>query len=366
MVSARNKGVGGIAAYREAYDKARFKEGLSNDLLGFQASTHHLRKSFSTEAKKRLGLAEHLRSGILGHRLRAHDGGADQTAVTYTIDDPDVAPLLKFARRHGKYLTGEIGDLFVDIDAARPDGMVSISDIVKFTGLSRSTVKRWLERHPDTAVRWVAENGAPARFISADVVDRIRSEYFDGYTLDKAAADLSVSVPVARSWLRSGRLTGRKDEVRRLWLVDRSSVDALLPERQRIAALKARAVTVTAAARLLDTGESTIYSFLKADKLELDPETDECGKKYVTRSSVEQIRVEREQGQKWTLPRRKKDMSGWTTLPETSVLLGIGVREVSDLADAGALSRRFHRGRCFISEASIRLFLVNAESPRVS
>jgi integrase len=97
---------GGQLGFRQAFEDAAIKEHLTADDLGFTVSPHLLRKSLATDLAWETGIEDTVRRRFMGHRV-----GDDVFGRIYTLDHPEVTPLVKVAAALDRQIEASIGSL---------------------------------------------------------------------------------------------------------------------------------------------------------------------------------------------------------------------------------------------------------------
>jgi hypothetical protein len=129
------------------------------------------------------------------------------------------------------------------------------------------------------------------------------------------------------------------------------AAQALRAEQLRIRALHGRSVKLAAAARQLGVALSTAALLSRTGELEVDPETDASGARFVTRASVQVCWFDRQRRG------RTAEKVEAVAVDEVARLTGCSVREVMDLARAGVLEQLPGRQPCQLSTASLKIWL---------
>jgi hypothetical protein len=130
--------------------------------------------------------------------------------------------------------------------------------------------------------------------------------------------------------------------------------DALRTEHERVRALHRRSAKLTEAARQLKLSFTTVRVMAANGDLELDPETDTSGARFVTRTSVEKYWIARGQGR----GRRKSEPTPTVPFAEVLRFTGLGRRAAVDLIRSGALEEvPGMRSSCEVAVASLEAWL---------
>jgi hypothetical protein len=114
---------------------------------------------------------------------------------------------------------------------------------------------------------------------------------------------------------------------------------------------------LAAAARQLKVALSTAGLLVKQSDLDLDPETDSSGAKFVTCASVKQCWIAR------NATRRRRAAQEQVGIPIAEVVrfTGHSTRELMDLVRAGALEQVPGRRACQLTPESLRAWMASRE-----
>ena len=312
-------GRSGQHAYRHAFDEATIAEQLSGDHLGFGVSTHLLRKSCATDLAWAVGIEDAVRRRFMGHRA-----GDDVFGRIYTLDHPDVAPLAKVAEILDHNIAITIGGLMVPTIrhaqwgsanplSARADHVDATlaaagwlvepgSDYDPLCDARRAAQE--LDIYPTTARRWMADGTLPTvalpdatgvsrRYARLSDVWAHRDRLAGRVLLPDLAEELGIAYHEAYHALRRLGLAVEQHPTSRQHHLSPEAADALRAEHQRIEALHRRSIKLAAAARQLKVALSTAALLSRTGQLEVDPETDSSGARFVTRTSVQQYWLDR-------------------------------------------------------------------------
>ena len=126
--------------------------------------------------------------------------------------------------------------------------------------------------------------------------------------------------------------------------------------------LHRRSMKLPAAARQLRLTFSTVRLLALNGELQLDPETDTSGARFVTRASVQVCWLARNEAK-----RRKARPVATVPFAEVVRFTGLGRRAVVDLVRAGVLEELpGRRSMCEITTTSLEAFLVDHDEPLTS
>lgn len=382
IVGLRTPNAGGQSGYREAYEAACNNIGLDYDTLGFKMDTQHLRKSLSAELHWYVDVPEHVRSRLLGHRLRPHDGGAEMTAANYSPEMLDLAPFIQVAEKMGERIASEIGGLFVPTVKRNPPPakkaelghhdqsleeekeasfapLLDLDSAAERLGVKPLTVRRRIQRGELDCESVIAANGRWVRLPTVDSVENLaRSTDADGekLTLNRVASILGVGYHTVYQWGRSGRITLHRDDDTGRLVIEPDDLHRELADRDRVAALRQRSMTVDEASKAIDCGFSMIHHWLRNGRLDRDPETDQIDATYVTRESVARVAIE-VAAQRSKPPVDVQTPAHLVSLPEAQRLAGRTRRQIQQLVLTGDLERRDHRKRFHVTRASLERYI---------
>lgn len=368
----------GQHAYRHAFDEAARAEQLTGEHLGFSVSTHLLRKSCATDLAWTAGLEDAVRRRFMGHRA-----GDDVYGRIYTLDHPDVAPLAKVAEILDHHIAMSIGTLMVPTIrhaqwgsanplAARADHVDATlaaagwlvdpgSDDDPLCDAQR--VAQELDIYPTTARRWMADGTIPTvaladatgvsrRYARLSDVWAHRDRLAGRILLPDLAEELGIAYHEAYHALRRLGLAVEQHPTTRQYHLSTDAADALRAEHQRIQALHRRSMKLAAAARQLKIALSTAALLSRTGQLDVDPETDSSGARFVTRSSVVWYWVDRHAR---TVGRKRHEPS--VPISEVARLSGESQRAIDDLVHAGVLRQIPGRGAPRVALSSIGTWL---------
>jgi hypothetical protein len=111
--------------------------------------------------------------------------------------------------------------------------------------------------------------------------------------LPDLAEELGIAYHEAYHALRRLGLAVEQHPTSRQYHLSPDAADVLRAEHQRIQALHRRSMKLAAAARQLGVALSTAALLSRTGQLEVDPETDSSGARFVTRTSVDAYRTRR-------------------------------------------------------------------------
>ncbi|HVA73042.1 MAG TPA: hypothetical protein VNF71_00575 [Acidimicrobiales bacterium] len=363
----------GQHAYRHAFAEAATAEQLSGDHLGFAVSTHLLRKSCATDLAWAAGIEDAVRRRFMGHRA-----GDDVFGRIYTLDHPDVAPLRKVAEILDHDIAMTIGTLMVPTirhaqwGSANPlsartdhiDATLAAAGWLVDPGsdddplCDAQRVAAEVDIYPTTARRWMTDGTLPTVTIpDATGVSRRYAKLSDVWAhrdrlagrvlLPDLAEELGIAYHEAYHDLRRLGLPVEQHPTSRQYHLTAEAADALRAEHQRIQELHRRSMKLAAAARQLGVALSTAALLSRTGQLEVDPETDSSGARFVTRTSVQRCWLDRH-------GRGRREVPATVRLDEVVRLTGASERTIMDLVRAGVLEQMPGRRTCEITQSSLR------------
>ncbi|MDA8285612.1 MAG: site-specific integrase, partial [Actinomycetota bacterium] len=307
----------GQHAYRHAFDEAAIAEQLSARQLGFPVTTHLLRKSCATDLAWTAGIEDAVRRRFMGHRA-----GDDVYGRIYTLDHPDVAPLRKVAEILDHHVAMSIGTLLTPtlrrVQWGSGNPILTRADHVEATLAAAGwlvdpgtednplcdakRVAAELDIYPTTARRWMTDGTLPTvtlpdatgvsrRYARLSDVWSHRGRLAGRVLLPDLAEELGIAYHEAYHALCRLGLAVEQHPTSRQYHLSPDAADALRAEHQRIEALHRRSMKLAAAARQLGVALSTAALLSRTGQLEVDPETDSSGARFVTRTSVDAYRT---------------------------------------------------------------------------
>jgi len=370
---------GGQLGYHQALAVAAGNEDLGTEHLGFRVSSHLLRKSCATDLAWSAGIEDSVRRRFMGHRA-----GEDVFGRIYTLDHPDVAPLAKVAALLDDNITTQITTLLTpttrtvhwgktnplsfradhvsavlaaagwQVEPGDPDDpLCDANRVAGELGIVATTARRWMS---DGTIRSVVApdgDGVPRRYSRMSDVWARRDQLAGVIRLSDLAEQLGVRYDeIYRSMRHLGLSFDQHPTSRELTLTDEEA-EALRAEHERVRALHRRSMKLPAAARQLKLSFTTIRLLATRGALELDPETDTSGARFVTRASVEACWLARNEAK-----RRKAQPQATVSFAEVMRFTGLGRRAVVDLVRAGILEELSgRRSMCEITTTSVEEWL---------
>jgi hypothetical protein len=303
----------GKNSFYVALKEAGRKEGLS--VAEVKAlHPHRLRKSVATDLTWQAD-----RDELGNRRFLGHVAGEDVHARSYILDDLTLAPMRAVAERLQDAIETQVGDLLVPTSVHNSFGVRTRSrrqldvieavfvahgwrserdtdeltpmDVAHDLGLAVTTVRRQMQEGTIPARKrqwgrrevWVTDRAT---------LEEYKARGANGIDLTDLADELGMTYHQAYRMLGELGLHPQQGNGDRLRL-NAAEADQLRSEAARVRALHRRAMRVSEAATLLGVNPRTFRGWVTAGRLELDPETDSSRAKFVTRTSVEELRTQR-------------------------------------------------------------------------
>ena len=372
----------GQIAYRKAFDDAANDEHLGTVDLGFRVSSHLLRKSLATDLAWQTGIEDAVRRRFMGHRA-----GDDVFGRIYTLDHPELTPLVKVAAILDENITNSIATLLTPttrrVHWGRGNPLFARADHVEATLgaagwlvdpgdaedplCNAERVAAELEIVVTTARRWMGDGtlqsifapdaeGVPRRWSRLSDVWTLRDRLTDRILLPDLAEEFGVRYHELYQSVRRLGLDLEQHPTSRQFEVSEEAVAILRAEHERVRALHQRSMKLAAAARRLKLAISTVRLLVKRGDLDIDPETDSSGARFIPRASVERYWVARG-GAVW----HNREPVAAVPLAEVARFTGYSNVELMDLVHAGVLEQLPGRRRCELTATSLRAWMANRD-----
>jgi integrase len=372
----------GQAGYVGALEDATAAEGLGTADLGFRVSSHLLRKSLATDLAWESGIEDPIRRRFMGHRA-----GDDVYGRIYTLDHPEVAPLVKVAAVLDQKIAASIARLVTPttrkiqwgrdnplaerdehikavlgaggwlVDPGDPgDPLCDAQRVADELGIAVMTARRWMAEGVVASMVLPDPRGVPRRFARLSDVWATRDRLAERMLLPDLAEQLGLRYHELYHMVRRLDLNLELYPGTREYQVTPVAATALRAEHQRIRALHRRSMKLAGAARQMRVAASTAGLLAKRGDLVVDPETDSSGAIFVTRESVERCWV----GRATPRQRRAQTQPG-VPIAEVTRFTGHSTTEIMDLVRAGALEQVPGRRACQLTPASLRAWMQSRE-----
>ena len=380
----------GQQGYVHALEDATIAEGLATADLGFRVSSHLLRKSLATDLAWQEGIEDTVRRRFMGHRA-----GDDVFGRIYTLDHPEIAPLVKVAAILDDKITASIGTLLTST-TRRPhwgrhnplrDRAEHITATLSNAGwlvdpgspddplCDAERVAAELDIHPNTARRWMADGtvaaivapdaqGVPRRYSRLSAVWAQRDRLAQRILLPDLAEQLGVRYHEVYNAVRRLGLAMEQHPATRMYEVTPEAANTVRSEFERVRALHRRSMKLPAAAVQLHLAASTTRLLAQRGDLEVDPESDSSGLRFVTRTSVKAYWIAHHEAR-----RRTAQPVAAVPLAEVARFTGHSTRELMDLVRAGVLDQVPERRAAQLTATSLRAWMAERnldQAPSIS
>jgi integrase len=375
-------GRAGQAGYMGALEDATAAEGLGTADLGFRVSSHLLRKSLATDLAWENGIEDSIRRRFMGHRA-----GDDVYGRIYTLDHPEVAPLVKVAAVLDDKITATITTLLAPttrqiqwgranplaerdehiqavlgaagwlVDPGDPDDpLCDAQRVAAELGIAAMTARRWMADGIVASTVQPDSRGVPRRFAKLSSVWAARDRLAERVLLPDLAEQLGLRYHELYHMVRRLDLRLELYPGTREYQVTPEAAAALRAEHERVRALHRRSMKLAASARHLKVAASTASLLARHGDLVVDPETDSSGVIFVTRESVERCWIARA-----TPRQRRAQTQPGVPIAEVTRFTGHSARELMDLVRAGVLEQVPGRRACQLTPASLSAWLAERE-----
>jgi hypothetical protein len=374
----------GQAGYVAALEEATAAEALGTADLGFRVSSHLLRKSLATDLAWEAGIEDPIRRRFMGHRA-----GDDVFGRIYTLDHPEVAPLVKVAAVLDEKIAASIAALLTPttrriqwgrnnplaarddyvqvvlgaagwlVDPGDPDDpLCDAQRVADELGIGVMTARRWMTDGIVVSNVLPDDRSIPRRFARLSAVWACRERLAERVLLPDLAEQLGLRYHELYQMVRRLDLNLELYPGSREYQITADAEAALRAEHERIRALHRRSMRLAAASRQLKVAASTASLLARRGDLSVDPETDSSGAIFITRESVERCWCAR------VIPRqRRARIQPGVPIAEVSRFTGYGARELMDLVHAGVLEQVPGRRVCELTAVSLRSWMGSREDP---
>jgi len=380
-------GRAGQAGYVGALEEATAAEGLGTADLGFRVSSHLLRKSLATDLAWENSIEDPIRRRFMGHRA-----GDDVYGRIYTLDHPEVAPLVKVAAVLDDKITASITTLLAPttrqiqwgranplaardehiqavlgaagwlVDPGDPDDpLCDAQRVADELGIAVMTARRWMADGIVFSTVLPDPRGVPRRFAKLSSVWVTRDRLAERVLLPDLAEQLGLRYHEVYHMVRRLDLHLELYPGTREYQVTPEAAAALRAEHERIRALHRRSMKLAAVARQLKVAASTASLLARRRDLSVDPETDSSGAIFVTRESVEQCWIIHA-----TPKKRRAQTQPGVPIAEVSRFTGRSTRELVDLVRAGVLEQVPGRRAFQLTPASLAAWMAEITKADVS
>jgi integrase len=369
----------GQLSYREAFEAAAAAEGLGSADLGFRVSPHLLRKSVATDLAWQPGIEDAVRRRFMGHRA-----ADDVYGRIYTLDHPELAPLEAVARVLDELIRASIGSLLVPTTrrvhwargnryAARAaqveatlcatgwlvdpgeseDPLCDTARVASEMGVAPTTARRWMRDGTLPYVIVADGDGVERRWVRLSEVASLRQRLADRVLLPDLAEELGARYHELYRLARNLGLELGRHPTSRHFELSVGTADSLRTEHARVRALHRRSMKLATAAGRLGLAVGTVGLMAKRGELDVDPETDSSGARFVTRASVEQrCRTDHQVGEEVG-----RD-PGAVPVGDVVRFTGRTRTQLLGLVRSGVLDQAPGRGRAELTAESLRAWMI--------
>ena len=368
----------GQQGYVHAFEDATIAEGLATADLGFRVSSHLLRKSLATDLAWQEGIEDTVRRRFMGHRA-----GDDVFGRIYTLDHPEIAPLIKVAAILDEKVTTSIGTLLTPttrqphwgtrnplrdrtehitatlttagwlVDPGSPDDPLCDAErVAAELGVHPNTARRWMADGTVPAIVAPDAQGVPRRYSLLSAVWAQRDRLAQRILLPDLAEQLGVRYHEIYNTVRRLGIAMEQHPATRMYEVTPDAADTIRAKFQRVRALHRRSMKLPAAALQLHLAASTLRLLAKRGDLEVDPETDSSGLRFVTRTSVKAYWIAHHEAK-----RRPAQPVAAVPLAEVARFTGETPRALMDLVRAGVLDQVPGRRAVQLTATSLRTWM---------
>lgn len=307
----------------DAYRDALTAVGLVH---GKKLSTHNARHSLVTDMEHKTTISK-----VQARLMVGHKAGKDVHDSVYVHQSPDLADAKKacdevqalivaeiatliqptnkrpvFARSHPMYaIRSRSEEVLTAAGVYTHDAtMLTTEEVAVLIGRNERVTRNLCKDGEITAMKTRGAAGIERWVVARCAVDTFLARYGGFRSVKEVAADLELSYHQACHLAKRLQVLVDHDTATGMVLVADAAVDAMRAELERIACLRQRSMTLSEAELALGRRRSTLAGWI-GTRLELDPQVDGAGCKYVTRASVERTAAELA-----ALPKRKRNLPG--------------------------------------------------------
>lgn len=243
------------------------------------------------------------------------------------------------------------------VDPGDPDDPLCDSErVATELGIVVTTARRWMDDGTVQSVSAPDAAGVPRRWSRLSDVWAVRDRLADRILLSDLAEAFGVRYHELYQSVRRLGLDLEQHPTSRQFEVNEDAVAILRAEHERIRALHERSMKLTVAARRLKLAISTIGLLVKRGELEVDPETDSSGARFIPRASVERYWVAR-----GDVAQKTNQAAAAVPLAEVARFTDYSATELMDLVHAGVLEQQAGRRRCELTATSLRAGMANQD-----
>ncbi len=258
-------------------------------------------------------------------------------------------------------MTSVLADAGWQVEPGDPDDPLwDAKRVAEELGIVPTTARRWMTDGTIPSVDLPDGDGVPRRYSRMSDVWAHRDQMAGVIRLPALAEQLGIRYDEIYRSARHLGLSIEQHPTSREFSLTNEQADGLRAEHARVRVLHRRSMKLPAAARQLKLTFSTVRLLAINGDLELDPETDTSGARFVTRASVQACWLARNE-----VKRRKARPVATVPFAEVVRFTGLGRRAIVDLVRQGVLEELpGRRTTCEITTASLDAWLVNRASYR--
>jgi hypothetical protein len=345
----------GLMNYQTSLADAAAAEGLSSADLGFRVTTHLLRKSAATDLAWATGIDDTsgAASWDTGPAMTSTAGYTPSTTPTWprsarsprsstptskTRSAAWSSPPPARSAGAGQPLRSRVDHVDATLAAAgwqvepgAPDDPLCAAErVAAELDIYVTTARRWVADGTLPTVVGPDDCGVPRRWVRLSDVWGHRDRLAGRLLLPDVAESLGLRYHEAYHLLRRLDLDLEQHPTTGEYELTSEAVGAMRAETERIRALHRRSVKLAAAGRQLRMAASSVALMSRMGELEVDPETDSSGARFVTRASVQRAWMARQE-------RRKPRTAQAVPVAEVARSTGHTGAELVDLVKAGVL-----------------------------
>ncbi len=294
---------GGAHGFRSALAVAGRQGGgkLGEDDL---VIPHDMRKGYATDLAWTPGLESILKRRAMGHR-----GGQDVYDLVYTLDDRLLDAMKPAASAIDAEIATSIQSLIVPTSVQpRYGSAVNRSERVRrdvalaeIAWQVSTIAEGWIGADKAAAILSMAVTATRRLFpgqipavkqgrqwrARLDDVVAYRERFVGWVRIEDVAEKVGATYHQVHSTIKRLALELKTDDYTRQALLTSKQADDVIREYSRIEELRRRSITVADVAHVLNASHSSIAIWVKTGKLVADAESDGSGRRFVTRSSVQ-------------------------------------------------------------------------------
>jgi hypothetical protein len=239
---------------------------------------------------------------------------------------------------------------------ASDDPLCDADRIAVELGIYVTTARRWMADGTLGSIIAPDAKGVPRRFTRLSQVWGCRDRLANRILLPDLAEQLGVRYHELYHAVRRLGLDLDRHPTTGEYEITPAAADALQAELARVRALHRRSMKLAAAARQLRLALSTVGLLARGEDLDVDPETDSSGAKFVTRTSVERCWIARNAAKRHTA-----QPVAAVPIAEVARFTGHSTAELMDLVHIGILEQLPGRRACQLTAVSLRAWMAKRD-----